>query len=37
MKDTALQALRRVLERFGPADADAAADLETLVARLAGS
>jgi hypothetical protein len=37
MKDTALQALRRVLERFRPADADAAADLETLVARLAGS
>jgi hypothetical protein len=37
IKDTALQALRRVLERDRPADADAAAELETLVNRLAGS
>jgi hypothetical protein len=37
IKDRALQALRRVLERDRPADADAAAELETLVNRLAGS
>ncbi len=37
IKDTAIQALRRVLERNRPADADAAAELETLATRLAGS
>jgi hypothetical protein len=37
IKDTALQALRRVLERDRPADADAAAELETLANRLAGA
>jgi hypothetical protein len=37
IKDTALQALRRVLERDRPQDADAAAELETLVSRLAGA
>ena len=37
IKETALQALRRVLERDRPADADAAAELTTLVDRLAGS
>jgi hypothetical protein len=37
IKDTALQALRRVLERERPADADAAAELETLAHRLAGA
>jgi hypothetical protein len=37
IKDTALQALRRVLERFRPTDAEAAAELETLIGRLAGS
>jgi hypothetical protein len=36
IKDTALQALRRVLEHDRPADADAAAELETLANRLAG-
>ena len=36
-KDTALQALRRVLEHDRPADADAAAELETLAGRLAGA
>jgi hypothetical protein len=36
IKDTALQALRRVLERFRPADGEAATELETLVNRLAG-
>jgi hypothetical protein len=36
-KDTALQALRRVLERDRPADPEAAAELETLVNRLAGA
>ena len=36
MKDTALQALRRVLEHDRPADPAAAAELETLVSRLAG-
>jgi hypothetical protein len=36
IKDTALQALRRVLERFRPADGEAAAELEALVNRLAG-
>jgi len=35
-KDTALQALRRVLEHDRPEDSDAAAELETLVKRLAG-
>ena len=35
IKDTALQALRRVLEHDRPADPDAAAELETLVDRLA--
>jgi hypothetical protein len=37
IKDTALQALRRVLEHDRPADPDAAAELETLVDRLAGT
>jgi hypothetical protein len=37
IKDTALQALRRVLEHDRPADADAAAELETLANRLAGA
>jgi hypothetical protein len=37
MKDTALQALRRVLERDRPKDPDAVAELETLVSRLAGA
>ena len=37
IKETALQALRRVLERNRPADADAAAQLATLIDRLAGS
>ncbi len=37
IKDTALQALRRVLERARPAQAEAVAELETLVTRLAGS
>ena len=37
IKETALQALRRVLERNRPADADAAAELTTLIDRLAGS
>ena len=35
-KDTALQALHRVLERSRPEDPQAAAELETLVNRLAG-
>jgi hypothetical protein len=37
IKDTASQALHRVLERDRPADADAAAELETLANRLAGA
>ena len=37
MKDTALQALRRVLERDRPKDPDAVTELETLVNRLAGA
>src|ERR1700744_4965961 len=37
IKDTASQALHRVLERFRPADGEAAAELETLRNRLAGS
>ena len=37
IKDTALQALRRVLAHDRPADPDAAAELETLVNRLAGA
>jgi len=37
IKDTALQALHRVLERDRPADQDAAAELETLANRLAGA
>jgi hypothetical protein len=37
IKDTAGQALRRVLDRFRPADAEAVAELETLVNRLAGA
>jgi hypothetical protein len=37
IKDTALQALRRVLERARPATPEAVAELETLVSRLAGS
>ena len=37
MRDLGLQALRRVLERDRPKDADAAAELETLVNRLAGT
>jgi hypothetical protein len=36
IKDTALQALHRVLQRDRPDDADAVAELETLVNRLAG-
>jgi hypothetical protein len=36
MKDTASQALHRVLEHDRPADPDAAAELETLASRLAG-
>jgi hypothetical protein len=36
-KDTAVQALRRVLERFRPADAEAVAELETLINRLGGT
>ena len=36
IKGTALQALHRVLERDRPEDPDAAAELETLVNRLAG-
>jgi len=35
-KHSAVQALRRVLEQYRPKDADAAAELETLVTRLAG-
>ena len=34
---TASQALQRVLERYRPADGEAAAELETLAARLAGA
>ena len=37
IKDTALQALHRVLERDRPADPDAAAEFETLANRLAGA
>lgn len=37
IKDTALQALRRVLERARPDAPEAVAELETLVSRLAGS
>jgi len=37
MKDLSLQALHRVLEHERPNDGDAAADLETLVNRLAGA
>ncbi|HEY0800941.1 MAG TPA: hypothetical protein VGD54_08855 [Steroidobacteraceae bacterium] len=37
MKETALQALRRVLERDRPKDPEAVAELETLVSRLAGA
>jgi hypothetical protein len=37
MKNSGVQALRRALERERPADADAAAELETLVNRLAGT
>ena len=37
MKNLGVQALRRVLERERPADADAAAELKTLVNRLAGT
>jgi hypothetical protein len=37
IKDTALQALHRVLEHDRPADSDAAAELETLASRLAGT
>jgi hypothetical protein len=36
-KDTALQALRRVLEHDRPEDTEAAAELETLAGRLAGA
>ena len=36
IKDTALQALHRVQERARPAQAEAAAELEMLVSRLAG-
>ena len=37
MKDLAVQALHRVLERDRPKDADAAAELEVLANRLAGT
>lgn len=37
IKETALQALRRVLEHDPPADPEAAAELETLVNRLVGA
>lgn len=37
IKEIALQALRRVLERARPADLEAVAELETLVTRLGGS
>lgn len=37
IKDIALQALHRVLERDRPVDPDAAAELETLANRLAGA
>jgi hypothetical protein len=37
IKDTALQALRRVLEHDRPADPEAAAELEALANRLAGN
>ena len=37
IKDTALHALRRVLEHDRPTDPDAAAELETLANRLAGA
>jgi hypothetical protein len=37
LKDTALQALRRVLDRDRPANPEALAELETLVNRLAGA
>jgi hypothetical protein len=37
MKDTASQALHRVLEHDRPADPKAAAELETLINRLAGA
>jgi hypothetical protein len=37
LKDTALQALRRVLVRDRPENPDAVAELETLVNRLAGA
>ena len=37
MKDTASQALHRVLEHDRPADPEAAAELETLANRLAGA
>jgi hypothetical protein len=36
MKDVALQALHRVLERDRPGDPDTQAEIETLVSRLAG-
>ena len=36
IRSTAAQSLHRVLERFRPADGEAAAELETLAARLAG-
>lgn len=37
LKDTALQALRRALERDRPQDPDAAAELEQLAGRVAGT
>jgi len=37
LKDTAIQALRRALERERPENADAAAELEQLTGRLAGA
>jgi hypothetical protein len=37
IKGTALEALRRVLDKDRPADPEAAAELETLVNRLAGT
>ena len=37
LKDTAAQALHRVLERNRPEDPEAAAELETLISRLGGA
>jgi hypothetical protein len=37
LKDTAVQALRRVLERNRPEDTEAVAELESLISRLGGA